>query len=300
MNSPIIIFSYNRPKHLNNLLDSLITNKISKLSKIFFFCDGPKDNSDKKKIKQIKKLLNEKKLKINFKIFRKKNIGLANNIIDGVSQVMRKYSSCIVLEDDLVLNENCIKFMNTMLHRFKENKKIGSISAYSYIDDFKSDLKFDFYFSKRHSSWCWGTWARVWNKINWKKTKLNKHFSNSLSLRQFSEGGNDLNLLLWGNQENLINSWAIRFNFYCSKSFLKSIQPRFSMIKNEGRDLSGTHEKFSFKINKRYDFNPNLGSLTNILKRTIGRDDIYSFIKNSHRRSLKLSLKFFIKHLKII
>ena len=36
MNSPIIIFSYNRPKHLNNLLNSLIKNNISKLSKIFF------------------------------------------------------------------------------------------------------------------------------------------------------------------------------------------------------------------------------------------------------------------------
>jgi len=50
MPPPIIIFSYNRPSHLNNLINSLTKNKVSKSSKIFFFCDGPKNNFDKKKI----------------------------------------------------------------------------------------------------------------------------------------------------------------------------------------------------------------------------------------------------------
>ena len=63
MDAPIIIFSYNRPKHLNNLLDSLIENRPSKLSKIFLFCDGPKNKYDQKKIKEIKKLLKKKKNK---------------------------------------------------------------------------------------------------------------------------------------------------------------------------------------------------------------------------------------------
>ena len=300
MSSPIVIFSYNRPKHLNNLINSLIKNKITKSSKIFFYCDGPKNNIDKIKIKEIKNLLDRTNLKIDFKIFRKRNIGLANNIIKGVSYVMSKYSSCIILEDDLVLNKNCINFMNIMLARFKSDKEIGSVSAHSYIDKFKSNKKFDFYLSKRHSSWCWGTWSRVWNKINWNNLEIESHFYDKSSLRKFSEGGNDLNLLLWGNKEKLINSWAVRFNFYCSQLSLKSIQPRFSMIKNDGRDFSGTHEKFSFNFNKKFSFNPYLGSLTNIIKRTARRKDIYSFIKNNHRRSFKLSFKYILKYFKII
>ena len=300
MHTPIIIFSYNRPKHLNNLINSLIKNKVSKSTKFFFYCDGPKNNYDKRRIKEIKNILDKKNLKIDFKIFRKKNVGLANNVIDGVSYVMSKYKSCIVLEDDLVLNKSCINYMNVMLTKFKNNNRIGSISAYSYIDNFNCNSKFDFYLSKRHSSWCWGTWSRVWNKIKWKNTKFKSHFSNELSLKKFSEGGNDLNLLLWGNKEKLINSWAIRFNFYCANNSLKSIQPKFSMIKNNGRDFSGTHEKFTFSFNKKYSFSPHLGSLKNILNRTVEKKDIYSFIKNSHRRSLRLSLKYIIRHFKII
>ncbi len=300
MFSPIIIFSYNRPKHLNNLFDSLISNKISKFNKIFFFCDGPKNKHDKKKILEIKTLLKKKKIKIQNKVFRKKNLGLAKNIISGVSQVLSKYKNCIVLEDDLVLDKNCINFMNKMLEEFKNNKNFGSISAYSYIDEFKSKKNFDFYISKRHSSWCWGTWARVWNKIDWTSKNLNKHFNNNLSINKFSEAGKDLNLLLWGNHKKLINSWAIRFNFYCISKSLKSIQPRYSMVQNEGRDFSGTHEKFNFKLKKKYYFNPNLGSINNILNRTIESEEIYSYIKNSHRRSYKLSIKFFLENLKII
>ena len=120
MSSPIIIFSYNRPKHLNNLIYSLVRNNVSKSSKIFFYCDGPKNNFDKRKINEIKYLLNKTSLKIDSKIFRKKNIGLANNIIDGVSQVIAKHKKCIVLEDDLILNKNCINYMNTMLSKFEK------------------------------------------------------------------------------------------------------------------------------------------------------------------------------------
>ena len=282
MNSPIIIFSYNRPKHLNNLIDSLIKNKIAKLSKIFFFCDGPKNEKDKKKIHEIKNLFKIKKIKIYKKIFRKKNIGLANNIINGVSLVLKKYQNCIILEDDLIINQNCIEYMNCMLKQFKNNKKIGSISAYSYIDELNYKKNFDFYIS------------------NWDEKNIIKHFNKESSIKKFSEGGKDLNLLLWGNYQNLINSWAIRFNFYCFKNSLKSIQPRYSMIRNDGRDFSGTHEKFNFKFKKEYNFNPKLGSNKNMSKRMLENKEINFYIRNSHRKSIKLSLKFFCKYFRLI
>lgn len=299
-NSPIIIFSYNRPKHLNNLINSIINNKESKSSKIYFFCDGPKNEKDVKKIKQIKHLLKIKNIKIHSKTFRKKNIGLANNIIFGVSKVLKNNQNCIVLEDDLVINQNSIKFMNFMLQKFKNNKKIGSVSAYSYLEDLKYKKSFDFYISKRHSSWCWGTWSRVWNKIDWNDKNISEHFKKKLSIKNFSQGGKDLNLLLWGNYKNYINSWAIRFNFYCFKNSLKSIQPRYSMIKNDGRDFSGTHEKFNFKIKHKYNFNPELNSYKNISKRILENEIIDSYIRNSHRRSIKLSFRFFCKHFRLI
>ena len=44
---PIVIFSYNRPTHLENLLISLKNNSDISDHKIFLFCDGPKNEKDK-------------------------------------------------------------------------------------------------------------------------------------------------------------------------------------------------------------------------------------------------------------
>ena len=72
------------------------------------------------------------------------------------------------------------------------------------------------------------------------------------------------------------------------------------MIRNDGRDFSGTHEKFIFEIKKNYSFNPKLRDHKNILNRTLENDEIDFYIKNTHRRSIKLGIKFFYNHFKLI
>ena len=300
MISPIVIFSYNRPNHLSKLIDTIIKNKIDNKCKIYFFCDGPKNDLDRYKIQNIKEVLRKKKINFFHKTYRKKNIGLSKNIISGINFVLKRHTSCIILEDDLVLNKNVINFMNMTLNKLKNNKTFGSVSAHSYLDRFKTKKKFDFYISKRHASWCWGTWSRVWDNINWSDSYYANHFSNKKNIDKFSQGGNDLNLLLWGNYNKFIDSWAIRFNFFCANKNLKSFHPRFSMIRNDGRDSSGTHEKFRLKFKSNYNFNPKLGSLKKILIKTLMNNKIDSHIKNSHRRSIKLSIRYFLKTGKIL
>ena len=72
------------------------------------------------------------------------------------------------------------------------------------------------------------------------------------------------------------------------------------MIKNDGRDFSGTHEKFYFKFKNGYNFNPKLGSYRNMTERMLENNKINLYIKNSHRRSIKLSFVFFCKYFRLI
>ena len=67
--APIIVFTYNRSKHLRRTLNFLKKNSLCKKSEIFFFCDGPK-NDDKKSLKKIDSV---KKIVKNLKGFKKKN-----------------------------------------------------------------------------------------------------------------------------------------------------------------------------------------------------------------------------------
>ncbi len=301
MYPPIIIFAYNRPKHFLELIESINQNNKDIKNKFFLICDGPKNKFDKNQIKKIKEIISLKKFKFKEKIFRKKNLGLAENIINGVTKVLKKNKSCIVLEDDLILKKNSIHFMNNFLDTFNEVKNIGSISAHSYLDDYKKYNKYNYYFTKRHSSWCWGTWSRVWNKINWRNLNYKRHFDNFKEMNRFSEAGNDLNLLLWGQYKNYINSWAIRFNYFCSKKNLISFQPRFSMIINNGRDSSGTHESFSIKRQNIKNFIPNMKIKKKDLdKKVLSNIEVDEYIKKNHRKSFKLSIRYLLKNKKKI
>lgn len=294
--APIVIFAYNRPNHLLNLLNSLFLNANIANHNIFFFCDGAKNFKDKKNIILIKKIINRFKKKLKFRkiFYNKKNIGLAKNIINGVTEALKKNQYCIVLEDDLIVNPEAINFLNHYLKLFKNNSRFGSISAHSYLDKMKELYNKEYYITKRHCSWCWGTWSRVWNDINWDSINYQKHFLNKSEKKLFSLAGNDLNLLLWGQYKRFINSWAIRFNYFCFKKKLLSFQPRYSMIENRGRDFSGTHEGFSLKDDKiDINFFPKLLKKINPSKFSSKKVDL--FIKNSHRKSLKLIIRHFFE-----
>ena len=43
--APIIVFNYNRPKHSKQVCDALSRNELAAQSKLYLYCDGPKENA---------------------------------------------------------------------------------------------------------------------------------------------------------------------------------------------------------------------------------------------------------------
>ena len=120
--APIALFVYNRPKHLLKTLNSLKKNAECKDTDIYIFSDGYKIGNleDEDKVNQVRKIIR----KINFfkkKIFikQKSQIGLRNNILNGINFVFKKNSSIIVLDDDLVVSKYFLKYMNESLAKYK-------------------------------------------------------------------------------------------------------------------------------------------------------------------------------------
>lgn len=286
---PVVIFCYNRPYYLEQLIKSLKKNKYYKSFKYYFFCDGPKkianDVTNCRAVSEIIKNFKVKKKIIN----RKKNIGLSNNVISGLNLIFKKkkYEGAIILEDDLELNKNCLIFLSSALNYYKNYNDIGSITGYSYIDKYKKFLDKDYFLSFRHCSWCWGTWSKIWNKIEWSNYKLNK----GQQISDFSIGGKDLPLMLKAQEMKLVNSWAIRFNFYCFKKKLLSIAPRFSHVINNGFRSSATHLSIRsfFQTKKLKD--------RNIKKfgRPFENQYIHNYIRYTNFISIRLLVKVYIR-----
>lgn len=248
--APICIFTYNRLSETKLTVEALKKNGLAKESMLYIFSDGPKNFASIDKVKDVRNYINNitgfKKISI---VKSEGNMGLANSIINGVSEVIKKHGRVIVLEDDLITSKNFLSFMNNALDIFKAKEDIFSLSGYTM--DLPS-LKFinrDYYVGYRSSSWGWATWMDRWEQIDWDCNDYKKHIFSPINYLKFTRGGSDLPFMLWKQMNSKIDSWAIRWCFHQYKNDLYTIYPSKSKVMNIGFGVNATHTKHS----KRFD-----------------------------------------------
>lgn len=239
--APVAIFCYRRK--IDKLIESILDNEESRKTELFIFSDGYRSEIDKEDVKEVRKSLEKIKGFRSVKIIESdKNKGLAKSIIDGVSQVIRKFGKIIVLEDDLIVSKYFLDYMNKSLNLYQVNKNIWSISGYGPKIPYLKNYKKDVYLSKRSSSWGWATWLNRWDKIDWEIKDFKILKKNKVEIKNFEQGGNDLFKMLELQHLGKIDSWAIRWCYAQFKSNSYSLTPKISMIHNTGfNDDFGTH-----------------------------------------------------------
>lgn len=250
---PVIIFAFNRPDPLKACIESLKRNKEALQTDLYVYVDGFRENkpSEKNKVQEVRNICSSiSGFKSVTNIFSDSNQGLGPSIIKGVSEVINKYGAAIVIEDDLLVQSSFLKFMNTCLDMYKDNKEVWSICGYSNKIALPSNYKYDVYFGPRSSSWGWGTWADRWNSVDWSFTNWNEWKKLKASFNKW--GGSDCFSMLEDCKNGINKSWAIRF---CFNQFIKnkySLFPVKSLVKNDGFDGSGTncrsYSRFKYEL----------------------------------------------------
>ena len=90
--SPIILFVYNRPEHVQKCITSLLANDLAKESDLYIYSDAPKNEEAQEAVLQVREYIHTIRGFKNITIVeRERNLGLANSIIDGVTNLTQKY-----------------------------------------------------------------------------------------------------------------------------------------------------------------------------------------------------------------
>ena len=293
--TPIALFVYNRPEHLYQTLSSIFNNYGIENTKIFIFCDGPKNENDELKVNETKKIIKNISCNKNIiSIFREKNYGLKNNITLGISEILSKFTDIIVLEDDHITSRHFYNLMTLMLNKYKDNKNLGTVSGHFFPIKYKKFYQYDICFTYRHSCWGWGTWREIWNSVNW-NIDLNNIFLDDLeNKKSFNRAGPDMTNLLKLERDGKINSWSIIFDYHMWKFEKLCAMPIVSHVQNIGLDGSGTHK---VKDNTNYKiFSGNLDLKTLKIPEKIYADKkINDQIFNLHRENILKKLYRLIK-----
>ncbi len=243
MPAPVCLFTYSRLIETRKTLEALQCNYLAMESDLYIFSDGAKNDQDIKKVAEVREYIQSitgfKSIHITES---KENKGLASSIINGVTNLLLKFETVIVLEDDLICTRNFLNYMNKALVFYKNYPMIQSINGYSF---YLSKYYKESYFQTRTGSWGWGTWSNRWKPEIFDKAIIKSLIkSNPRILKEFRKNcGADLPKMLQDTLSEKMDSWYVRwaFDHFINKHY--SVFPNRSFITNIGHNANATNCK---------------------------------------------------------
>lgn len=243
--APIALFTYTRPEHTRRTIEALKANYGAADSELFIFSDAAKDASATHAVAEVRAFLRSiSGFKQVHLIERPTNLGLADSIIDGVTSIVKKYGTVIVLEDDIVTSPFFLQFMNRALALYAESPEVMHVSGYYHPVD-PTGLPETFFYNQA-SCWGWATWDRAWDHFNSNVAELyesvkvipNSHEYYKICMSQ-----------LRANLRGEIKTWAARWQASILIQKGLCLHPARSYVQNIGHDGTGVHSTSSTLFN---------------------------------------------------
>lgn len=251
--APVVVFAYNRPDHLRQTLTALGDADLARDSRVRVYADGPRNEAAREGVAAVRAVLDDAVWRTRFGTFEvvasDENKGLARAIIGGVSEVVEQAGRVIVLEDDLIVSRDFLRFMNDALDFYEADQTVGSISGFCPLKAPPPGYTADVMRVPRNCSHGWATWADRWREVDWTMSEAWKLQQDRALRRRFHLAGSDRYDRLQRQLAGKINSWSIRFGLWQFLSGRDTIYPSANHIRNIGFDNSGTHTRSGEEIN---------------------------------------------------
>lgn len=264
--APIIVFAYDRPDHLRRTLDALAKNDLASQSDLYIYCDGAREwggeieqedlsknyiakrygmmyCSEKKyaayllRMADTRRVAHEQKgfLSVNV-VEREHNIGLAENIVSAVTEIVNQYGHVIAFEDDIVTTRGCLTYLNEALELYKDDEQVMHISAWMYPN--KGQFPTTFFYDSPYPAGGWATWERAWKHYNPDTENHIRYWQDKWDKFDI-EGENYMSRQLLMNFNGQLKTWYIKWYSSMRRMGGLCLYPGTAMSNNIGWDDSG-------------------------------------------------------------
>lgn len=238
--SPVVLFVFARPDHTKKTVDALLANPEACNTDLIVYADAARSEKDVAAVEAVRAIFKDLRGFKNVKlVLRKENVGLAKNIIEGVTQVSKEYGRVIVLEDDIVTSPAFLGFMNAALQKYETEPKVWHVSGWSYpIETYGLG---DAFFWRLMNCWGWATWDDKWQHFNKDPQRLIDSWSDEQKHYFDLDGTGVFWSQVTNNKIGKINTWAIFWYATIYENGGVCLNPSKSYVDNIGLDGSGVH-----------------------------------------------------------
>ena len=295
---PIALFCFKRLDTLTACVESLKLCPEAMDKDLIIFSDASRNKEEKINVDEvrshIKTIIGFKSIRI---ILREENFGVDYNIIRGIQEMAQEFESFIVVEDDLVVSNQFLWFLDAGLTHFKDFDKVLTLSAFNYVKIPKNYV-WDCYFAGRTNPWGWATWSHKIKEVDWDLAEKERFLSNPKEMNAFNAWGSDRTRMLRRTLIGEIRAWDIRLDYYQFKKDLITAYSCKNLVINNGFNdpinASNTigFNRFKTKIEDYETDNLNLPDFLPrnrlIEKRYIDRNNLFNRIKTVIFKKLKI------------
>jgi hypothetical protein len=245
--APIALFVYARPEHTRRTVEALLQNPLCASSELVIYSDGPRGSEDIHMVGEVRAYVGGisgfGKITV---VERAENIGLAQNITRGVTEILKRSGRVIVLEDDIVVTQRFLDYMNIALEKYVHVEKVGSIAGSAFPTPMWFRPEGD-YLYRVPLCWGWGTWADRWADIDLSRENL---LSLSPAERRYLDlsGAAEFTRQVDLNISGEISTWFIYWYIAMMRAGRLTVYPARPIARNAGHDGTGQNTGRSRRI----------------------------------------------------
>lgn len=237
MNCGIALFIYDRPQCTEKVLEALKRNNINEL---YVFQDGIGEKTNRTAWQKNEKLIEKIDwCKVNYLKNEYKASSLDSQIIYGINKIFEKKDEIIVVEDDCVISDDCIEFMERCLEKYRDNEKVIDVGAYLEPIRIPDDYSLPVIAAGIPSGQVWATWRNRWDKFQKEYSVIRRIWDSLKDNPTFDTCGYPIKRILTNYW--MLGTWDLWWSIYVLSEGGIAVRPAGNKVYNIGFENPGTH-----------------------------------------------------------
>lgn len=237
MDYGIIIFIYDRPQCTERALEALKRNHIKQL---FVFQDGLGEKTDRTAWEYNETLVKQIDwCNVVYEQNEQKADSLDEQIMYGISKVLQQKDAVIVIEDDCVISDDCIRFMEKCFNQYRDNRKVIDVGAYLEPIRIPEKYSLPVIAAGIPAGQVWGTWKDRWEEFREKFFLIRQIGDAMKDNPMFCSCGYPIKKIL--TEYWMLGTWDLWWSIYVLLKEGISVRPAGNKVYNIGFENPGTH-----------------------------------------------------------
>ena len=239
--TPVLFVTFVRPDYARQTWEGI---KATKPKTLYFYSNKGRaeKEGEVERNNEIRSYINEIDWDCDLHIFfREECVNVYDSLRGAIDWLFDNEERGIILEEDCVPTKAFFSFVDQMIEKFKEDKRVWCISGDNIIKQNPSG--YDYMFSHLHAMYGWASWRDRWRMVNWDHLYIKETIDEHIYYRLFKtkEQAKAKEKAL-SNMEDMLyrtKCWDYIFGICMDQYHALTVQPKEHLVKNIG--VTGQH-----------------------------------------------------------